>query len=156
MFDNNLGIIKDETCLQCFDAVGWAAGRASGLLKTERWGAGVVVCLERDAGLHIAQLMPLPLTDSCFSKIQIGFTFLVPAHPGSPGQRAAKRVCVKTGWAADSVSKYKLYFSLLCKNTPGRARSPKRDTFGIIAACIAVFIARMPFLSCHFSCLKPF
>jgi len=44
--------------------------------------------------LHTAQLMPLPLTVSCFSKIQIGFTFLVPAHPGSPGQRAIKRVCV--------------------------------------------------------------
>ena len=42
----------------------------------------------------IAQLMPLPLTVSCFSKIQIGFTFLVPAHPGSLGQRAVKRVCV--------------------------------------------------------------
>jgi len=36
----------------------------------------------------------LPLTVSCFSKIQIGFTFLVPAHPGSPGKRAVKRVCV--------------------------------------------------------------
>jgi len=44
--------------------------------------------------MHIAQLMPLPLTVSCFRKIQIGFTFLVPAHPGSPGQRAVKRVCV--------------------------------------------------------------
>jgi len=44
--------------------------------------------------LHMAQLMPLPLTVSCFSKIQIGFSFLVPAHPGSPGQRAVKRVCV--------------------------------------------------------------
>ena len=42
----------------------------------------------------MAQLMPLPLTVSCFSKIQIGFTSLVPAHPGSPGQRAVKRVCV--------------------------------------------------------------
>jgi len=42
----------------------------------------------------MAQLMPLPLTVSCFSKIQIGFTFLVPADPGSPGQRAIKRVCV--------------------------------------------------------------
>ena len=31
---------------------------------------------------------------SCFSKIQIGFTFLVPAHPGSHGQRDVKRVCV--------------------------------------------------------------
>ena len=54
----------------------------------------MVICLERDADLHMAQLMPLPLTVSCFSKIQIGFTFLVPAHPGNPGQRAVKRVCV--------------------------------------------------------------
>ena len=46
----------------------------------------MVICLEPGADLHIAQLMPLPLTVSCFSKIQIGFTFLVPAHPGSPGQ----------------------------------------------------------------------
>jgi len=54
----------------------------------------VVICLERDADLHTAQLMPLPLTVSCFSKIQIGFTFLVPAHLGCPGRRAVKRVCV--------------------------------------------------------------
>jgi len=54
----------------------------------------VVICLERGAVLHLAQLMPLPLTVSWFSKIQIGFTFLVPAHPGSPGQRAVKQVCV--------------------------------------------------------------
>jgi len=52
----------------------------------------MVVCLERGADLHMAQLMPLPLTVSCSS--QIGFTFLVPAHPGSPGKRAVKRVCV--------------------------------------------------------------
>jgi len=38
--------------------------------------------------------MPLPLTVSCFSKIQTGFAFLVPAHPGCPGKRAVKRVCV--------------------------------------------------------------
>ena len=42
----------------------------------------------------MAQLMPLPLTVYCFSKIQTGFTFLVPADPGSPGQRAVKRLCV--------------------------------------------------------------
>ena len=46
----------------------------------------MVVCLERGADLHMAQLMPLPLTVSCFCKIQIGFTFLVPAHLGSPGK----------------------------------------------------------------------
>ena len=42
----------------------------------------------------MAQLMPLPLTVSCFSKIQIGFTFLVPTYLGSPGQRAVKLMCV--------------------------------------------------------------
>jgi len=65
--------------------------------KQEWWGAGVVICLEQDADLHTAQLMPLPLTVSCFSKIQIGFTFLVLAHPGSPGKMAVKRVCVCAG-----------------------------------------------------------
>ena len=57
-------------------------------------GVGVVICLERGADLHVVQLMPLLLTVSRFSKILIGFTFLVPADPGSPGQRAVKRVCV--------------------------------------------------------------
>ena len=51
----------------------------------------MVVCLEQGADLHVVQLMPLPLTVSCFSKVQIGFTFLVLAHLGSPGKRAVKR-----------------------------------------------------------------
>jgi len=55
--------------------------------------AGVVICLERGADVHTAQLMPLPLTVSCFSKIQIGFTFLVPAHLGSPRKGPLKGVC---------------------------------------------------------------
>ena len=42
--------------------------------KLEGWGAGVAICLERGADLHMAQLMLLPLTVSCFRKIQIGFT----------------------------------------------------------------------------------
>ena len=54
----------------------------------------MVICLERGADLHMAQLMPLPLTVSCFSKIQTGVTFLVPAHLGNPGKRAVKRACV--------------------------------------------------------------
>ena len=54
----------------------------------------MVICLEQGADLRMAQRMPLPLTVSCFSKIQTGFTFLVPAYPGSPGKRAVKRVCV--------------------------------------------------------------
>ena len=80
-----------------FSALTLLVGRQEGhpaCKKTEWLGAGVVICLERGADLHMAQLMPLPLTVSCFGKIQIGFTFLVPAHPGGPGQRAIKRVCV--------------------------------------------------------------
>jgi len=52
--------------------------------------AWLSVCLERGADLHMAQLMPLPLTVSCFNKIQIGFIFLVlvTAHPGSPGKKS--------------------------------------------------------------------
>jgi len=34
--------------------------------KTEWWSAGVVICLERGADLHIDQLMPLPLTVSYY------------------------------------------------------------------------------------------
>ena len=54
----------------------------------------MVIYLERGADLHTARLMSLLLTVSCFSKIRIRFTFLVPAHPGSPGKRAVKRMCV--------------------------------------------------------------
>ena len=70
----------------------WLGGR-KGIrpVKTEWWGAGVVIGLERGADLHMAQLMPLPLTVSCFSKIQIGFTFLAPAHLGSTGKGPLNR-----------------------------------------------------------------
>ena len=70
----------------------------NGIRPVKKLSGGVLawlsVCLERGADLHVAQLMPLPLTVSCFCKIQIGFTFLVPAHPGSPGKRTVKWVCV--------------------------------------------------------------
>ena len=46
----------------------------------------MVICLERGADLHMAQLKSLPLTVCCSSKIQIAFTFLVPAYLGSPGK----------------------------------------------------------------------
>ena len=63
-------------------------------MYSEWWGAGVVICLERGVDLHMAHVMPVQLIVSYVSKVQTGFTFLVPAHPGSPGQRAVKRVCV--------------------------------------------------------------
>ena len=73
----------------------WLGGR-KGMLPVKNW---VVRCWHgylsgARCRLAYAQLMPLRLTVSCFSKIQIGFTFLVPAHPGSPGKRAVKWVCV--------------------------------------------------------------
>ena len=80
-----------------FSALTLLVGRQEGhpaCKKTEWWGAGMVICLEQGADLHMFQLMPLPLTVSCFSKIQIGFAFLVPAHLRYPGLRAVKRVCV--------------------------------------------------------------
>jgi len=80
-------------CSALMVLVGWQEGHLA-CKKTEWWGTGMVICLERGADLHMALLVLLPLTVSCISKIQIGFTFLVPAHPGSPGQRAIKRVCV--------------------------------------------------------------
>ena len=93
-----------QNCLQfalltdcAFSALTPFVGRQEGhpaCKKLEWWGTGMVICLQRDADLHMAQLMPLPLTVSCFSKIQIGFTFLVPSHQGSPRKRAVKRVCV--------------------------------------------------------------
>ena len=75
----------------------WLGGRKGirPVKNIEWWGTGMAICLERDADLHMAQLMPLPLTVSCFSNIQIGVTFLVPDHLGSPGKRAVKRVCVR-------------------------------------------------------------
>ena len=81
-----------------FSALTLLVGRQEGhpACKKQSGGyrTGMVICLERDADLHMAQLMPLPLTVSCFSKIQIGFAFLVPADLGSPEKRAVKRVCV--------------------------------------------------------------
>jgi len=67
---------------------GWQKGHLA-CKKTEWWGAGAVICLWRGAHLHMAQLMPLPLIVSCFSKIQIGFT--PPAHLDNPRQSTVGR-----------------------------------------------------------------
>ena len=96
-FDKINNYLIFNVIIMAFSALTLLVGRQEGhpaWKKTEWWGAGMVICLEQGADLHMAQLMPLPLTVSCFSKIQIGFTFLVLAHPGSPGKGAIKRVCV--------------------------------------------------------------
>ena len=73
-----------------FSALTLLVGRQEGHPPVKKLSGGVLAWLS----VWSEVLMPLPLTVSCFSKIQIGFTFLVPAHLGSPGKRAVKRVCV--------------------------------------------------------------
>ena len=77
-----------------FSALTLLVGRQKGHPACKKPCAGMVIHLKQGADLHTALPMPLPFTVSCSSKIQIGFTFLVPAHLDSPGQRAVTWVCV--------------------------------------------------------------
>jgi len=93
LLQQNPSLLKE---LIAFSALTLLVGRQEGhpaCKKTEWWGAGVVICLELGADLRMAQLMPLPLTVSCFSKIQIGFTFLVP-DKGPLNGRVCVTLCV--------------------------------------------------------------
>jgi len=84
--------------------------------KLELWGAGVVICLERGADLHMAQLMPLLLTVSCFSKIHIDFTFLALVHLGSPVKGPLNGcVCVCVSYSFLRHFLYSLSLSILYK-----------------------------------------
>ena len=58
----------------------------SALMLLVGWQEVHLACKKQSGGV-LAWLLPLPLTVSCFSKIQIGFTFLVLAHLGSPGNK---------------------------------------------------------------------
>jgi len=94
----------------------------------------MVICLERGADLHTAQLMPLPLIDSCFSKIQIGFTFLVPADPGSPG-KGPLNVC------SYHVNRYSECYFHFCKVTTGGCHSDSfSDNVTGTVCCVAADI----------------
>ena len=107
----------------------WLGGR-KGIRPVKNWVVGCWrgVCLEQGADLHMAQLMPLPLTVSCFSKIQIVFTFLVPAHPGSPRQRAVKRVCV-----------------CVCVCVPAHLGSPGKRAVKRVCVCVCALSVTQPF-----------
>ena len=61
-----------EICFQCFDAVGWAAGRACGLQKQSCGGAGVVVCLEQGAD-KLYDLHAIFIPDYQFQKVFLCF-----------------------------------------------------------------------------------
>ena len=91
----------------------------------------MVTCLQRDADLHMAQLMPLPLTVFCFNKIQIGFTILVLAHLGSPGQWAVKQVCKCVVLLSQSIwSKHWRNTCTCTAKWPSVKYLARRDTIG--------------------------
>ena len=127
-------------CLQCFDAVGWAAGRASGLEKTEWWGTGIVIWLERGADLHMAQLMPLPLTVSSFSKIQTVLPFWYWLTWVVPDKGPLNR-CVRVFFAEDVmmwITEYVLLFAdnvIYCILSVERMRASRR----LLADCTYCF-----------------
>ena len=99
------------------DAVGWATEEHPACKKLEWWGNGMVgICLEQDADLHMVQLMSLPPTVSCSSKIQNGFTIFGTSSPCSPGQRAVKWVCV---CVCNNCYNF-LQFKVICMNICGK------------------------------------
>jgi len=70
-----------------FSALTLLVGRQEGHLACKKLSGEVLAWLSVWSEVQtciMAQLMPLPLTVSCFSKIQIGFTYLVLAHPVVP------------------------------------------------------------------------
>ena len=87
-------VVVNQQCFECLQGL-WHCwlGSRKGILPVKNWVVGCW-CGYLSGDMHMAQLMPLPLTVPCFSKIQIGFAFLVPAHPGSPRKMAVKRMCV--------------------------------------------------------------
>ena len=81
-------ILNASSQCSAFSALMLLVGQQEEHSACKKLSGGVLAWLSvcSEVQLHMAQLMPLPLTVSCFSKIQIGFTFLVPAHLGSPGK----------------------------------------------------------------------
>ena len=77
--------------------------------------------------------MPLPLTVYCFSKIQIGLNFLVPAHPGSPGQRSVKQECVSWQNRYLTIQQCHNVMHLISKQTRNLAITNKSHTSGNVA-----------------------
>jgi len=63
--------------LFAFSALTLLVGRQKGIrpVKTEWWGAGLVICLGRGPDLHMDELMPLPLTVSCSSRSRMVLPF---------------------------------------------------------------------------------
>jgi len=106
-------VAKFSNSSMAFSALTLLAWRQEGYPVCETlewWGAGMVVCLEQGAVICIwsswCHCHPII---SCFIKIQIGLTFLVPAYPGCPEIRGHW-----TGVSLYVLSKGVCILSILC------------------------------------------
>ena len=110
--------------------LGQQEGHLAGKKNFDWWGTGMVICLERDADLHMAQLMPLPLTVSWFSKIQIGFTqWCIAKNGGGYTQRGmAKGLKVPCLFMIAEVS-------IHCQETPRGWYTPYTHVYPPIHHC---------------------
>jgi len=144
-FVNDFFVLLFSFSFFAFSALTLLVGQQEGhpaCKKLEWWDASVVICLEQGADLHLAQLMPLPLTVSSFSKIQIGSTFVVPAHLGSPGKRAVKWMCV-------CVSVLFCCIAVLCHLTACHiSLSSYFAAFVILCPFLLGFNRKSPIMSC--------
>jgi len=111
-------------------------------VKKQSGGLLALLSVELGADLHMAQLMPLPLTVSCFNKIQIVFTFLVPADPSSPGKRAVKRVCVYVCLCC-SVFQFLPEYSKMGKKRPGQGAGAKYLKLGLIIGSLLYGVSKI-------------
>jgi len=83
---NYVTVLAMILCLQCFDAV---VGRQEGHPACKKLSGGVLAWLSVWSEVQTC-IWPADATVSCSSKIQIGFTFLIPAYTGCPGKEAVK------------------------------------------------------------------
>ena len=121
---HKLCIYISELLFSAFSVLTLLVGRQEGhpACKKQWWGAGVVICLEQGADLHVAQLMLLPLTVSCFSKIQIGFTFLYRLTRVVP-EKGPLNTCVLYQWIITITQG--LVFNFACLfSSPAPFRNP--------------------------------
>ena len=92
-----------KTAHSAFSALTLLVGRHEKHPACKKLSGGVLTWLSDWSYMHLCRLAYSPADATAthcllLQYIQIGFTFLVPAHPGSPGQRAIKWVCMCHTW----------------------------------------------------------
>jgi len=148
LYEISRKLLDEFCCLQCFDTVGWAAGRESACKKWEDGGGGHwLVRMEwRPAGLSVClPLLIFPCT------IKSRSSFLAPAHPGGPGKRVVKQLWCWTNLCHGRRVWYLAQTSLKVKVT----RDKTRHFLPLLAACMQFMFGKTS-LACSFYCVVCF